>query len=89
MCVCEFHQEADSTNYDRVERLVIKYSDDWGIWFTVIKYWLLLQMIDDDDWEADQIFVLHTASDEFVFGQTAVACRGILFTYNYCAMVDG
>ena len=44
---------------------------------------------ENDEWEADQIFVLHTASDEFVFGQTAVACCGILLTYNYCAMVDG
>ena len=44
---------------------------------------------DDNEDEANQIFVLHAASDEFVFGQTAVACCEILFTYNYCAMVDG
>ena len=75
-----------------------------------------MQMIDDDDWEADQIlvlhvtydnlddkadnnddgnedeadqiFVLHAASDELVFGQTAVACCGMLLTFIYFAMVD-
>ena len=72
-------QEVDSTKYDRVERLIIKYYD--------IDHDMIM-MIEDEDWEADQIFVLHTASDEFVFGQTAVTCCGILFTYNYCAVVD-
>ena len=43
---------------------------------------------DDDDDEADQIFVLHAASDELVFGQTAVACCGMLLTFIYFAMVD-
>ena len=37
---------------------------------------------DDNEDEADQIFVLHAASDEFVFGQTAVTCFGMLMTYT-------